>query len=91
VLLDQGLASVCGVSTKTLNQAVKRKAERFPDDFAFRLTADELAALRSQIVTSNVGADWVSYDGNVRKAPGRCGTLRPRDCFLGCFSMASSQ
>jgi len=61
VLLDQGLANVYGVSTKALNQAVKRNAERFPDDFAFRLTADELAALRSQIVTSNAGRGGRRY------------------------------
>jgi len=61
VLLDQGLASVYGVSTKALNQAVKRNSDRFPDDFAFRLTADDLAALRSQIVTSNVGRGGRRY------------------------------
>jgi len=61
VLLDQGLASVYGVSTKSLNQAVKRNSDRFPDDFAFRLTADDLAALRSQIVTSNVGRGGRRY------------------------------
>jgi hypothetical protein len=41
VLIDADLASLYGVSTKALNQAVKRNAERFPDDFAFRLTAAE--------------------------------------------------
>ena len=61
VLLDQGLADVYGVSTKALNQAVKRNTERFPEDFAFRLTADELAALRSQSVTSNAGRGGRRY------------------------------
>ena len=61
VLLDQDLAKVYGVSTKALNQAVKRNAERFPEDFAFRLMADELAALRSQIVTSNAGRGGARY------------------------------
>jgi hypothetical protein len=61
VLLDQGLARAYGVSTKALNQAVKRNAGRFPEDFAFRLVADELAALRSQIVTSNAGRGGARY------------------------------
>ena len=52
VLLDSDLASLYGVTTKALNQAVKRNAERFPPDFAFRLTRQEFTALMSQIVTS---------------------------------------
>jgi hypothetical protein len=44
---------VIAVTTKALNQAVKRNAGRFPSDFAFQLTAEEAANLRSQIVTSN--------------------------------------
>ena len=53
VLLDSDLARFYGVPTKALNQAVGRNAERFPSDFAFQLTPQEFAALRSQIVTSN--------------------------------------
>ena len=53
ILLDRDLAELYGVSTKALNQAVKRNAERFPDGFMFQLTRDELADLRSQNVTSN--------------------------------------
>ena len=41
VLIDADLAEVYGVSTKRLNEAVKRNAERFPEDFLFRLTAKE--------------------------------------------------
>lgn len=41
VILDADLAVLYGVSTKALNQAVKRNRERFPDDFMFRLTAEE--------------------------------------------------
>jgi hypothetical protein len=52
VLLDTELASLYGVPTKVLNQTVKRNQERFPEDFMFRLTTTETAALnRSQIVT----------------------------------------
>lgn len=53
VMLDTDLAELYGVSTKVLNQAVKRNAARFPNDFMFQLTGDEVAALRSQIVTLN--------------------------------------
>jgi len=52
VILDADLAWVYGVPTKQLNQAVKRNNERFPDDFAFELEPQEVAALRSQVVTS---------------------------------------
>lgn len=51
VILDTDLARLYGVNTKVLNQAVKRNAERFPEDFAFQLTAVEAENLRSQIVT----------------------------------------
>ena len=61
IILDTALAAAYGVTTGALNQAVKRNAERFPEDFAFRLTADELAALRSQIVTSNAGRGGRRY------------------------------
>jgi hypothetical protein len=54
VMLDSDLASVYGVETKVLNQAVKRNLKRFPDDFFFRLTRDEWNSLRSQIVTLEV-------------------------------------
>ena len=55
VILDADLAEMYGVATKALNQAVKRNAARFPEDFAFQLTAGDDAALRSQIVTLKVG------------------------------------
>jgi hypothetical protein len=53
VILDSNLAELYGVPTKALNQAVKRNKERFPDEFVFRLMADEATALRSQSVTFN--------------------------------------
>ncbi|MBQ2673381.1 MAG: ORF6N domain-containing protein [Prevotella sp.] len=53
VMLDFELAMLYGVETKALNQAVKRNINRFPDDFMFQLTKNELESLRSQIVTSN--------------------------------------
>jgi hypothetical protein len=53
VMLDADLAELYRVSTKALNQAVKRNTERFPDDLAFQLNASETARLRSQFATSN--------------------------------------
>ena len=52
VMLDEDLAVLYGVPTKRLNEAVKRNAKRFPADFMFQLTADEVEALRSQSATS---------------------------------------
>jgi len=51
VMLDRDLAELYGVSTKALNQAVKRNVGRFPDDFMYQLTRQEVAISRSQIVT----------------------------------------
>ena len=53
VILDTDLAELYGVSTKQLNQQVKRNARRFPDDFVVQLSTEEAANLRSQIVTSS--------------------------------------
>lgn len=53
VMLDFDLARLYQVETKALNQAVKRNIERFPLDFMFRLTADEVWDMRSQIVTAS--------------------------------------
>src|SRR6187399_2635151 len=52
VILDRDLAGLYGVTTKRFNEAVKRNAARFPEDFMFRLSAEETAVLRSQIATS---------------------------------------
>ena len=53
VMLDFDLAMLYGVQTKALNQAVKRNIKRFPDDFMFQMTKEELDSLRSQIATAN--------------------------------------
>ncbi|GMQ83062.1 MAG: ORF6N domain-containing protein [Rhodothermia bacterium] len=53
VMLDQDLAKLYGVETRTLNQAVNRNSDRFPEDFMFRLSKKELDNWRSQIVMSN--------------------------------------
>jgi hypothetical protein len=53
VILSHDLAAAYGVTTKRLNEQVKRNARRFPPDFAFELADEEWAALRSQFATSN--------------------------------------
>jgi hypothetical protein len=63
VMLDADLADVYGVTTRALNQAVKRNEERFPQDFAFQLPPEEIANLKSQSVTSSSG------HGGRRKPP----------------------
>jgi phage regulator Rha-like protein len=55
VLLDAHLASLYGVSTKVLNQAVRRNTNRFPGDFLLSLSNQDVASLRSQIVTLKTG------------------------------------
>jgi hypothetical protein len=52
VLFDFDLAALYGVQTKNLNKAVKRNVERFPADFMFQVTSEELCSLRFQIGTS---------------------------------------
>ena len=58
VILSPDLAEIYGVETRALNQAVQRNQDRFPFDFAFRLTRDEAEAVhrsRSQSVTLKRG------------------------------------
>jgi hypothetical protein len=66
VLLDSELASLYGVTTKRLNEQVRRNLDRFPADFMFQLTAAEATALRSQIATSKI---TVSGRGGRRYLP----------------------
>jgi hypothetical protein len=54
VMLDLDLAALYGVATKALNQAVKRNRIRFPDDFMFQLSGEEIERI-SQIVTLKRG------------------------------------
>src|SRR5438067_6203081 len=53
-MLDSDLAAIYQISTKRLNQQLRRNRSRFPSDFAFQLTAEELTDLMSQIVTSSL-------------------------------------
>jgi hypothetical protein len=56
VMLDSDLAPLYGVTTKRLNEQFRRNRERFPADFAFQLTVEEVANLRSHIATSS--SEW---------------------------------
>ena len=53
VILDADLARIYGVPTRRLNEQVRRNADRFPPDFAFVLTEQEVANLKSQFATSS--------------------------------------
>ena len=53
IMLDRDLAELYGVATKALNQAVKRNIERFPERYMFQLNKDDVANMRSQIVTGS--------------------------------------
>ena len=63
VILDSDLAAIYGVETYRFNEAVKRNRNRFPEDFAFQLTHQEVANLISQYAISRSG------HGGVRKLP----------------------
>jgi phage regulator Rha-like protein len=55
VLLDTELAALYGVATKRFNEQVRRNRKRFPPDFMFQLTAEEISSLRSQIAALKLG------------------------------------
>jgi len=55
VMLDRDLAEMYGINVRVLNQAVKRNAARFPDDFMFQLSKEEAGSLRSQSVILEKG------------------------------------
>jgi aromatic ring-opening dioxygenase LigB subunit len=61
VMLDSDLAELYGVTTKRLNEQVKRNRQRFPADFMFQLTSDEATNLRSRIATSKQGRGGRRY------------------------------
>ena len=54
MIFDADLAELYGVTTKRLNQQVSRNADRFPDDFMFQPTEQELEILRLQFATSSL-------------------------------------
>jgi hypothetical protein len=71
VMLDSDLAAIYGVTTRRLNEQLRRNRSRFPDDFAFQLTAEESRNLKSHIATSSLRSQFVtsSSHGGKRKLP----------------------
>src|SRR5690606_34461491 len=61
VMLDRDLAALYGVETRVLKQAVRRNIDRFPEDFMFEMTTEELQNWRSQFVTSNSDRQGLRY------------------------------
>jgi len=71
VMLDSDLAAIYQVMTRRLNEQLRRNRKRFPEDFAFQLTAEEFRNLKSQIATSSLRSQFVtsSSHGGKRKLP----------------------
>lgn len=67
VMLDRDLASIYGVETRALNQAVKRNADRFPEDFMFKLSKEEWIEIEK---ISNMSSQNVMT--SPQKRPQRC-------------------
>lgn len=69
VMLDQDLAEIYGYQVKNLNQQVKRNLTRFPEDFMFQLTKEEVELVKSQFVTSRNIIYFEGQEGGRRKLP----------------------
>ena len=68
VMVDRDIAELYGVETKVLNQAVKRNIQRFPQEFMFQLTREEVDSVKSQFVTSRNNI-FSGQEGGTRKLP----------------------
>ena len=80
VMLDSDLAELYGYEVKNLNRQVKRNARRFPDDFMFKLTRDEVDGLvKCQIVTSRITRMFQGQSGGRRKLPKCFGVTLMKD------------
>lgn len=66
VMLDYDLASIYGVKTGSLNQAVKRNIDRFPDDFMFKLSKNEWEEIERNIQNTNMRSQIVTASPNRR-------------------------
>lgn len=69
VMLDCDLAEIYGYEVKALNQQVKRNISRFPDDFMYQLTKEEVDFVKSQFVTSRNKNFFNGQEGGRRKLP----------------------
>ena len=68
-MLNYDLAEIYGYEVKRLNEQVKRNIARFPDDFMFQLTKDEIDFVKSQFATSRNHNMYEGQEGGRRKAP----------------------
>lgn len=69
VMLDADLADIYGYEVKRLNEQVKRNKSRFPEDFMFQLTREEVEFVKSQFATSRIETFFEGQDGGRRKLP----------------------
>ena len=69
VMLDYELAALYGYEVRALNQQVKRNIERFPDDFMFQRTKEEVEGVKSQFVISPFSNFYAGQEGGRRKPP----------------------
>jgi len=69
VMLDSDLASIYGYDVRSFNQQVRRNITRFPSDFMFELTKQEISLVKSQIVISRETNYFSGQEGGRRKAP----------------------
>jgi ORF6N domain len=66
VMLDRDLAELYGVETRVLNQAVRRNMDRFPNDFMFSLTREEIMRISRFVTSSTEGKDTLKFSKNVQ-------------------------
>ena len=89
VMLDKDLAELYGVETKRINEQVKRNIERFPEEFCFQLTKEEVESLRSQIVTlSSMNETLRSQNATSRS---QSVTLNTENSFFGSQIVTSKK
>ena len=69
IMFDKDLAELYGVSTKRVNEAVRRNKDRFPNGFMFQLTSNEFANLRSQFATSSWGGNQAKRMKKMSRRP----------------------
>lgn len=79
VMMDYDLAVLYGYKAKALNQQVKRNIARFPEDFMFQLTKDEVVAVKSQIVTSPNSSFFAGQEGGAQNTS--AGFYRARNIY----------
>jgi hypothetical protein len=84
VMLDADLAALYGVTTKRLNEQVRRNLERFPSDFMFQLINQEVAILKSQFATS-------SWGGKRKLSREEWGSLRSQFATLEAWTRPAPQ